>query len=367
MKLTNYNKKNGKQSALAPALFVSVSIMLIIIVVVLYLNKDVLNRNTNNAGKTNIEWQNTDTDKKDEILSPEDVWSQVIADPSTDEKNNNDDITNDNIDEDKDKETESSDAVEKPIEETHTLVTYHDGKTEWLKISQYVKKHNYAKENFVYENDICTYYENGNKISFSGITLEKQQGIIDFNKVKKENIDFVMIKIGQRGYQTGTLAVDDNFARNMRGALNAGLKVGVYFESYAITKAEALEEADFVLQYLSDYEISYPVVFMTKDVYNDTTREEELTKINRTDIARTFLDKIKEEGYVAMLGGYKERLLKKFDVNLLDDYDLWLLQENTYPDYPYAFSMWQYTNITGINGISGSVPVNIGFIDFTIK
>ena len=281
----------------------------------------------------------------------------------------NDTYKRENTDDNTDKDTQNggNKQEEKPIEETHTLVTYHDGKTEWLKISQYVKKNTYLNENFVYENEMCTYYENGEKVSFLGITLDKQQGIIDFNKVKKEDIDFVMIKIGQRGYQTGTLSIDDNFAYNMRGAINAGLKVGVYFESYAITKAEALEEAEFVLQYLADYDITYPVVFMTKDVYNDTTREDDLTKINRTDIARTFLDKIKEEGYIAMLGGRKERLLKKYDVNILDDYDFWLIQENQYPDYPYVFTMWQYGLATEINGIPGNVLVNISFIDFTIK
>lgn len=375
MKLSNYNRNSKKQSILAPAVFVSVSVMLIILVVVLYLNKDALNNNNEktNHANTGLQNKNEKEDVKDSTLNPDDVWSQVIAGPNQEIKDEAEDNTKEenaeNADDKTDKDTQNggNKQEEKPIEETHTLVTYHDGKTEWLKISQYVKKNKYLNENFVYENEMCTYYENGEKVSFLGITLDKQQGIIDFNKVKKEDIDFVMIKIGQRGYQTGTLSIDDNFAYNMRGAINAGLKVGVYFESYAITKAEALEEAEFVLQYLADYDITYPVVFMTKDVYNDTTREDDLTKINRTDIARTFLDKIKEEGYIAMLGGRKERLLKKYDVNILDDYDFWLIQENQYPDYPYVFTMWQYGLATEINGIPGNVLVNISFIDFTIK
>ena len=64
---------------------------------------------------------------------------------------------------------------------------------------------------------------------------------------------------------------------------------------------------------------------------------------------------------------FKERLLKKYDVNILDDYDFWLIQENQYPDYPYVFTMWQYGLATEINGIPGNVLVNISFIDFTIK
>ena len=122
-----------------------------------------------------------------------------------------------------------------------------------------------------------------------------------------------------------------------------------------------------VLENIKDYEITYPVAFDMEYIENDASRIDSLSKSEKTEITKTFLDTIQNAGYKAMLYGDKEWLLKDIDLSKLTAYDVWLSQESDIPDYPYRFTMWQYTKKASIDGIAGYADLNISFIDYSEK
>ncbi|MBR1651540.1 MAG: glycoside hydrolase family 25 protein [Lachnospiraceae bacterium] len=249
----------------------------------------------------------------------------------------------------------------------HTAVTLRDGSTEWVTISQYLPKNEYDFSNLVCKDDRMEYYLDGKKISYIGIDVSKYQDYIDFNKVKKDGIAFVMIRVGLRGYGDGQVTLDDYFFDNIKRATDAGLKVGVYFTSQAVNTDEAAEEANLVLESIGDYHIDYPIAFDMRFVKGDTARIESLSVNEKTNIAKTFLDIISAKGYNACILGTKEWFIKEIEMSKLTAYDFWLEEEVDLPDYPYKFSMWQYKKSGTVDGVSGVVNLNISFVDYTEK
>lgn len=208
----------------------------------------------------------------------------------------------------------------------HTLVQYADGEEEWVLISPYLPKHEYDFTRLVCQSDLMKYYENGKQISYVGVDISKYQDYVDFVKVKKAGIDFVMIRLGARGYGSGQLILDEYFSDNIKRATDAGLDVGVYFYSQAISKEEAIEEANMVIENLGEYQLAYPVAYDMELVENDTARTENLTRSEKTEIARAFLDTIAATGRKTMIYGNKEWLIKEIDMSKLTAYDVWLSQ-----------------------------------------
>lgn len=250
---------------------------------------------------------------------------------------------------------------------TLTRVMNDKGKEEWIHVNPYLKKNNYDYSGLVFQTPLMKYYENSTLLSYMGVDVSKNQGIIDYNKLKKAGVQFVMLRLGTRGYGSGQLTLDEYFHDNMKGASDAGLSIGAYFFSQAITEEEAVEEANLVIENLKDYQVSYPIAFHMESVENDTARIDDLTKEERTKITKAFLKTIKEAGYKPVLYGSKEWLILKLDLLQLIEFDVWLAQEQDIPDYPYKFSMWQYTTNGKIDGISGKANLNISFIDYDLK
>lgn len=249
----------------------------------------------------------------------------------------------------------------------HTLIRYSDGKEEWVLISPYLPKHEYDFTRLVCQSSLMKYFEDGKQTSYVGIDVSKFQDYIDFVKVKKAGIQFVMIRVGARGYGTGQLIVDEYFSDNIKRATDAGLNVGVYFYSQAVTEEEAVEEANLVIENLGEYWISYPVAFDMELVENDTARTDTLSKTERTAITKAFLDTIAAAGYKTVIYGNKQWLIKEIDMSKLTAYDVWLAQEEDIPDYPYKFTMWQYSRTGSVDGVAGYVDLNISFIDYSEK
>lgn len=248
-----------------------------------------------------------------------------------------------------------------------TLIKKENGAEEWIPINPYLTKNEYDYTGLVYQDPIMKYFENSRQISFMGIDVSKEQGVVDYNKVKKAGVDFAMIKVGARGYGTGQIIMDDNFEKNIKGAVDAGLSVGVYFFSQAINEEEALEEANFVLEKVKDYKITYPVAYDMEQITGDTARTAELSQEVKSKIAAVFLKTMSDSGYKTVIYGNKEWLLQKINLSLLSEYNIWLAQEADIPDYPYKFSMWQYSTQGTISGISGKVDLNISFVDYDSK
>lgn len=249
----------------------------------------------------------------------------------------------------------------------HTQVTNRDGTEEWVMLNPYLKKNTYDFTNLEEKAGLRRYMENGKKISYVGVDLSKQNGDVNFNSMKAAGVDYVMIRLGGRGYSTGQISLDENFKKNIEGAAAAGLDIGVYFYSQAISQEEALQEVNFVIQNLEPYRASvkYPIAFDMEFVANDTARIDSLTKDEKTNIATSFLESVKAAGYVPMLYGDKEWLLKEIDLARLQSYDVWLVQEQELPDYPYQFTMWQYSTEGVVNGVTGDANLNISFVGYS--
>ncbi len=249
----------------------------------------------------------------------------------------------------------------------HTLITNRDGSEEWVLISPYLTKNTLDFTKMEDKAGLKRYMENGRKTSYVGVDISKHTGKVYFPSLKAAGVDYVMIRLGSRGYSTGQITLDENFKENIEGAIEAQLDVGIYFYSQAISQDEAVQEANFVVQNLEPYrgKVKYPIAFNMGFVSNDKSRIEGLSREDKTAVSVSFLDAVRAAGYVPMVYGDKEWLIKEVDLTKLQDYDVWLSQEEEIPDYPYRYAMWQYNTDGVLNGIDGGADLNICFVNYS--
>ncbi len=194
-----------------------------------------------------------------------------------------------------------------------------------------------------------------------GIDVSKYQPNIDWNAVKASGIDFAIIRVGYRGYSYGTLVEDPYYRQHIEGAINAGLKVGIYIYSQAITVQEAIEEASFCLQMTSGYTLEYGITFDTEYEANGG-RANSLSTALRTEIANTFCDTIRQGGRVPMIYSNKSWLLNQLDYTAIDHNRIWLAHYTAQTDFAYRYDIWQYTSTGNVAGISGNCDMNFSYI-----
>lgn len=189
-----------------------------------------------------------------------------------------------------------------------------------------------------------------------GIDVSKWQADIDWKAVAGAGIDFAIIRVGYRGSETGVLVEDPYFKANIAGATKAGVKVGVYFFTQAITEAEAVEEASMAMELVKGYRLDYPI-------YIDTEwsggRADNLSKRNRTNIVKAFCKTVQNGGYKAGVYASKYWYLDNLYADELKDYTIWVAQYNTECTYTGKYDMWQYTDKGRVPGIKGNVDLNI--------
>lgn len=239
------------------------------------------------------------------------------------------------------------------------------GKYRFQKIDPKIALHKYDLTLLDYTEDGQIYYEDAAYPDVCyGVDVSTFQHEIDWPAVAADGVDFAMIRVGYRGYTEGTLFMDDYFTANIEGALAAGLEVGVYFFSQAVTEAEAEEEADLLLNAIADYHVTYPVVFDMEEISGETSRTDNLDADSITAITKAFCKKIKKAGYTPMIYGNTKWLASRIDLRELKAYPVWFAQYYTKPLYPYDFDMWQYTNGGTVAGIDGEVDLNICFKKF---
>ncbi|MBQ7283608.1 MAG: hypothetical protein IJW74_01970 [Oscillospiraceae bacterium] len=193
----------------------------------------------------------------------------------------------------------------------------------------------------------------------SGIDVSKWQGNIDWKAVKASGVDYAIIRVGYRGYGSGALVEDPYFRQNIAGARAAGLKVGVYFFSQAITTAEAVEEASMAINAVKDYKLHYPIYFDTEAATsNGSGRADPLSSAQRTDIAKAFCQTVQNSGYRAGVYASKAWFLSRINYSALSSYDIWLAHYTSATDFAHRYDMWQYTGSGRVNGVSGAVDMN---------
>lgn len=226
-----------------------------------------------------------------------------------------------------------------------------------------LKKHNLVPENVqILENGEMQYLQDGAVVSHKGIDVSRYQGEIDWNKVAATGVEYAIIRVGVRGYGVeGKIVLDEMFEKNVKGATAAGLKVGVYFFSQAITEEEALEEANTVLTAIAPYSITYPIVYDVEKTGAKEGRMNQLTVEDRTKVTRVFIDKIKEAGYTPMIYSNIEMWTVLLDMASFEDVEKWFAYYSTDLYFPYEYSIWQYSDKGQVDGIKGDVDMNISF------
>lgn len=225
----------------------------------------------------------------------------------------------------------------------------------------------FAQEKFIIENGRAKYIDESVK-TYTGVDVSKFQGNIDWQKVKNDSIDFAIIRVGLRGYgKSGEIYEDDNARKNIEKALAAGLRVGVYFFSQAITVEEAVEEAEFVLDFIKDYNITFPVVFDWENEPDKNMRTDNLPDNILTDCAVAYCETIKQAGYIPAVYFNLSFGYLRYNLDAIKDYTFWFAQhkENS-PEFYYNYSIWQYTHTGRVDGINADVDLNISFTDFTM-
>ena len=192
-----------------------------------------------------------------------------------------------------------------------------------------------------------------------GVDVSYWQYDVVWPLVKASGIDFAMIRLAWRGGTEGGME-EDSYARiNYQGAKDAGLQVGGYFFSQAITPEEAVEEAEFVLEMAKDMEFDMPIVFDWEPIGERTVNMDPRTL---TDCAKAFCQTIEDAGLEAMVYFNVSYACYGMYLEELTDYQFWLAMYNSRMDFPYRIDMWQHTDHGSVPGIEGPVDLNIYFL-----
>ncbi len=241
------------------------------------------------------------------------------------------------------------------------FVYYNTNHYEFVEIDRNLPQANFDNANIIANEGFLEYKVDGETQSIKGIDVSKFQGDIDWEKVAASGVKYAMIRLGLRGYETGKLVMDENFEKNVQGALDNDIEVGVYFFTQAVNPAEAKEEAEYVLAAIEGYNITYPVAIDVEDLYNDKARSYNQSKESRTECAIAFMDAVKAAGYNPAIYGNLNTFTKLVEVNKLGDYDKWFALYDTQIYFPYEISVWQYSDKGSVDGIEGDVDLNITF------
>ncbi len=211
--------------------------------------------------------------------------------------------------------------------------------------------------------DTYKYYsENGRPSSTEGIDISSYSGDIDWQAVKNSGIDFVMVRLGGRGYgEQGIMYADERAVEYLTDAKAAGLKIGGYFFSQAISIEEAIEEANYANEVLGDIKLDYPLAYDWEIIKDDDARTDSVTAAEATACAKAFCNRVRELGYTPMIYSPSRELYFKYDLTQLADIDIWYCEYSDIPNFYYEFSMWQYSSTAKVDGIDANVDLNICF------
>ena len=217
----------------------------------------------------------------------------------------------------------------------------------------------YKAEDFFYLGDYMACFSASTVL---GVDVSEYQQEIDWAQVKSAGMDFAMVRLGYRGYGSGELHTDGRCIENLQQAAEAGLRVGAYFFSQAVTEQEAREEAEYVLRILDGRSLEYPVVYDWEYI-NSEARTAQVSAETVTACARAFCETIAQAGYRPMIYFNPDHARHRMHLEQLTDFDFWLAQYNDTLTFPYAVDMWQYTYQGTVPGITTPVDVNLAFVD----
>lgn len=234
---------------------------------------------------------------------------------------------------------------------------------ELIKISANVERNDIDWENDFYCDPGEIYYRRHRgeeSIGKIGIDVSEFQGNIDWEKVKAAGIEVAIIRIGYRGYgKSGTIKLDSKAYSYLRGAQEVGIATGVYFFSSAINREEGIEEAQFVLDSISGYNITEPVIIDTERVFEDeSARANNISVEERTDAVKGFCETIEAAGYTPMIYASRDQFVRYLNVDIIGNWEFWYCSyDNT--SFPYHTEGYQYSRKGYVDGISTEVDMDV--------
>lgn len=236
---------------------------------------------------------------------------------------------------------------------------------EWFEttIKPKIKTHEYDWNCLKRQGDSITYEGDAHYFIKKGIDVSHHQGKIDWEKVKAAGYEFAFVRMVYRGYgEAGSLNLDREYYHNIVNAQKAGLDVGIYVFSQAVSEEEALEEAQLVIDNLKGLELELPVVFDPELIRGEEARTNQVSGEQFTKNTIAFCEAVKAEGYEPMIYSnmYWEAFL--FDLEQLAEYPVWYADYENVPQTPYQFTFWQYSESGTVEGIEGNTDLNVWFI-----
>ena len=207
--------------------------------------------------------------------------------------------------------------------------------------------------------DGVQYYFNADGSLGSSLVIDvsRYNGSIDWNSVKASGINYAMIRVGYRGYETANLVLDSRFHENMSQATAAGIKVGAYIVTQAVDTTEAVEEASFIVSACSGYNISLPLAIDVESAGNGSGRGDKISSSQRTAVINAFAQTVRNSGYSAILYANKDWMNNRIYAGNVGC-SVWLAQYNSKCTYTGPFTIWQFTEKARVNGISGNVDMS---------
>ena len=206
--------------------------------------------------------------------------------------------------------------------------------------------------------------------AFLGVDVAKYQGTIHWQALAGAGVKFAMVRLGYRTADDGVIVEDSNARYNLQEGARAGIPMGAYFFSTAVSQEEAKEEAAWVAELVAKYPITYPIVYDCEGFLDN--RQKDLSNKERTDIALVFLKEIKRLGYEPMFYGSKSELENSWDMDRIEKhYKVWVAQ---YPDAPYPetpmssyegkHAIWQFSKSARVVGLDQPVDMNLAYFAY---
>ncbi len=197
-----------------------------------------------------------------------------------------------------------------------------------------------------------------------GVDVSYFQEEIDWNAVAASGVEFAMIRAGYRGYTDGAVSEDERFRENAANARAAGLEIGLYFFSQAVTPEEAAEEAAWLVSAAEPFDVTLPLAFDWEPIAGagEGTRTAEMNGAETTACAVAFCAAVRAAGYEPCVYFSRWQGYYDYDLSQLTDAAFWVSGTGDWDDFYYAHAIWQYSFSGAVDGIAGSVDRDLRFI-----
>ena len=255
-------------------------------------------------------------------------------------------------------EDPQSPALRNPVQQTEAVEflepTISETQPEYPTIPP--EKNPFDRNDFQYNNHNFLLLQN--LPSSPGVDVSAWQGEIDWQKVKGAGIEFAFVRIGYRGYESGKLNEDEYGIANLEGAAAAGLKVGAYFFSQALSTKEVDQEIAYILKLLDGRNLDLPIV-LDWEIPAANARTAKMDRRTLTDLQIHFIQEMKALGMEPMVYINWHQSENLYYLNELEDAPFWLALYQDRMTFPWKVEYWQYTDKGQVPGINGPVDLNV--------